>query len=180
MSIEYERYLKRHRLCVKKGYVWMYVHLFDFLEENGINFEVVESLIKNHDNSKYGLEEYEAYDRYFYPEINGVESGEDTQQAFDYAWLHHIHHNPHHWQHWVLQEDEDGTTALEMPKEYAVEMVCDWWAFSWAESNLYEIFNWYDEHKTFMNLHPNTKKFAETLLEKIKGELELEKWREIS
>ena len=67
----------------------------------------------NHDQSKYDEEEYEAYDDYFY----GKEGKDEDDiavidNAFDYAWLHHIHHNPHHWQYWVLVNDDDGTKAL--------------------------------------------------------------------
>ncbi|MFR1480703.1 MAG: DUF5662 family protein [Hydrogeniiclostridium mannosilyticum] len=29
-------------------------------------------------------------------------------QAFQRAWLLHIHRNPHHWQHWVLINDDPG------------------------------------------------------------------------
>ena len=122
-----------------------------------------------HDLSKYGAEEYSAYDNYFYGKKT-----EDVKRAFDYAWLHHIHNNPHHWQYWVLINDEDGTKALEMPEEYALEMVCDWWAFSHKSGNLKEIFDWYKSHKKNMILHEKTRKFVEDLLDKIKKILETE------
>ena len=59
-----------------------------------------------------------------------------------------------------------------MPYKYVVEMICDWWAFSWNEGNLNEIFNWYDEHKDYIKLHKNTRKTVETILEKLKVRIE--------
>ncbi len=55
---------------------------------------------------------------------------------------------------------------------YMAEMVCDWWAFSWAKEDLLEIFKWYDEHKDYMKLHPNTRKNVEEILDRIKEKLE--------
>lgn len=63
------------------------------------------------------------------------------------------------------------------PDEYAaydayfIEMICDWWAFSWAKGNLQEIFKWYGEHKNYMKLHPNTRKRVEGILNDIKDKL---------
>nr|DAE02562.1 MAG TPA: hypothetical protein [Siphoviridae sp. ctmYS12] len=30
---------------------------------------------------------------------------------------------------------------MDMPYNYIIEMICDWWAFSWNKGNLQEIFN---------------------------------------
>lgn len=57
--------------------------------------------IEFHDMSKNTPDEYTPYDNYFY--------GEQTPaiiEAFNRAWLMHIHRNPHHWQYWVLINDE--------------------------------------------------------------------------
>lgn len=59
-----------------------------------------------------------------------------------------------------------------LPYEYIVEMICDWWSFSWKTENLYEIFDWYDQHKERMILADNTKKLVERFLEEIKMELD--------
>ena len=161
MSTEYSNYIVTHVENVKKAYNW--------LKDHKIISEELTSQIDSHDLSKYSAEEYEAYDNYFY--------GKQTEKAkadFNYAWLHHIHNNPHHWQHWVLINDDDGTYALEMPKEYVIEMLSDWWAFSHQSGNLYEIFDWYKEHTKKMILHNNTKKLVEDILNKIKAELDKE------
>jgi hypothetical protein len=84
--------------------------------------------------------------------------------------VHICYHNPHHWQYWVLIHDEpnEPTEALAMPSIYILEMVCDWWAFSWAKGDLTEIFKWYDEHKNNMILHTETRKKIDILLDAIR------------
>ena len=161
MSTEYSNYIMEHVANVEKAYIW--------LREKEIISDELTTQINWHDVSKYLKDEYDAYDNYFYGKKT-----EKVKLEFNYAWLHHIHNNPHHWQHWVLVNDEDGTQALEMPREYVIEMICDWWAFSHKSGNLYEIFDWYKSHKNNMILHENTKKLVEELLDRIKKELNKE------
>ena len=158
MSIDYSNYIMEHVANVAKAYVW--------LREKEIISDELTTQINWHDVSKYLKDEYDAYDNYFYGKKT-----EKVKTEFNYAWLHHIHNNPHHWQHWVLVNDEDGTKALEMPREYVIEMICDWWSFSHKTGNLYEIFDWYKSHKKNMILHENTKKLVKELLDRIKEEL---------
>ena len=58
-----------------------------------------------------------------------------------------------------------------MPYCYILEMICDWWSFSWSQGKLDEIFNWYDEHSKYMKLAPDTRKTVEDILDKIKVKL---------
>ena len=162
MSAEYNTYIIEHVDNVKKAYFWLKDH-------NIIKEDILDQL-NLHDASKYTDEEYKAYDLYFY----GTKT-EKVKNDFDYAWLHHIHENQHHWQHWVLVNDDEGTYALEMPKEFAYEMICDWWSFSHKTGNLYEIFDWYKAHTKKMILHESTKKLVEEILDKIKKELDKDK-----
>ena len=85
----------------------------------------------------------------------------------------HIHENPHHWQHWVLNNDEpeEGEVILEMDYIYIIEMICDWWAFSWQKGDLSEIFSWYDKHQKYIKLAPNTRKTVEDILWALRGRL---------
>jgi hypothetical protein len=140
-----------------------------WLKDHNIIKEDILDQLNLHDASKYTDEEYKAYDDYFY----GIKT-KKVKNDFDYAWLHHIHQNPHHWQHWVLINDEDGTYALEMPENYVIEMISDWWSFSHKTGNLSEIFEWYKSHKKNMILHENTRKLVEEILDKIKKELDKE------
>lgn len=94
-------------------------------------------------------------------------------EAFNRAWLMHIHRNPHHWHHWVLINDEpkEGTILIEMPYPYIIEMVCDWWAFSWIKGDLSEMFAWYKDHEAYIKLHNNTRSIVEEILEMIRTKL---------
>lgn len=52
-------------------------------------------------------------------------------------------------------------------------MICDWWSFSWNKGDLYEIFNWYEEHKDKMILHERTREKVEFILYKMKDKLDV-------
>ena len=122
--------------------------------------------VLEHDKSKYGYVEYAPYDEYFY--------GTKDEEAFNRAWLHHIHNNPHHWQHWVLVNDDGKPdhpgkiVPLEMPKLDVLEMIADWWSFSWRSGDLAEIFIWYEAHKSHIVFHPNTREYVERVLDEIR------------
>ena len=168
MSIEYDNYLGLHRANVARGYFWIRDNLPELVEKRGCDFE--HQICFAHDASKEDPEEYNAYDAYFY----GGNRSYAVVQAFNKAWLHHIHANPHHWQHWVLIHDDpkEDMTILEMPYNYILEMICDWWAFSWRSGKLDEIFKWYDEHKAYIKFHDKTRETVEDILAKIKEKLE--------
>jgi hypothetical protein len=180
---EYENYLTQHISNVKKGYEWLknnlpeVVSVDNYFEETAYYGELDE-IIAKHDQSKYtklpdaneyyDLKcEYFQYANYFY--------GEKTPKVkknFNYAWLSHIHCNPHHWQHWMLQNDEDGLILLDMPYVFTLEMFCDWWAFSWKQNNLYEVFNWYEKNKKGILLSDKSRRNIEMILSKVKEKLD--------
>lgn len=167
MSFQYDQYLARHRANVKRGFDWLCENLPHVMKdtlEAGWYTEFA------HDQSKNEEDEYEAYDAYFY----GNNRSYEVVQNYQRAWLLHIHRNPHHWQYWVLINDDpkEGEIVLEMPYDYIIEMICDWWAFSWAKGNLKEIFGWYDEHSKYMKLAANTRKTVDNILEQMKNKLE--------
>ena len=163
MSYAYDQYLRQHRDNVVKGFNWITEHvpkLLDGLDDSTYN-------ILNHDQTKIMTDEYPAYDAYFY----GGNRSAKVVNDFELAFLKHIHRNPHHWQYWVLLDDgktEHTEKVFEMPYKYVLEMVCDWWSFSWSKGDRYSIFVWYDEHKDGIKLHPKTRKTVEDILETIK------------
>lgn len=166
MSKEYDAYLEKHKENVRRGYIWLKTNLPNLF--NG-NLDGSWETDFNHDSSKYNPDEYAAYDAYFY----GGNRSYAVVNAFNRAWLLHIHRNPHHWQHWILINDDssEGEVLLEMPYNYIIEMICDWWSFSWQKGNLSEIFDWYDEHQKYIKLAPNTRKTVEDILWEIRGRL---------
>lgn len=134
MSYQYDLYLQKHKANVKKGFDWLQTNmpwLFEGKPDAAWQTEF------EHDASKSKPDEYEAYDAYFY----GGNRSYAVVQAFQRAWLLHIHRNPHHWQHWVLINDDpgEGEVLLEMPYNYIIEMICDWWAFSWEKGIRMEV-----------------------------------------
>lgn len=181
---QYEEYLTQHIGNVQKGYQWMKDYLPEILSEDNYIEETayygeLDEVIAQHDKSKYtripDVEnyyelrcEYDAYAEYFY----GKEQTEEVKEAFDRAWLAHIHANPHHWQHWMLQNDEDGLRLLDMPYVFIIEMICDHWSFSWKAKNPYEIFSWYEKNKNGILLSDKTRETYEYILSQIKAKLD--------
>ena len=167
MSFEYDLYLERHRANVRRGFAWLRSNLPDFLEKAD---DPEWYIYSEHDASKNDPIEYSAYDAYFY----GGNRSYAVVQDFKIAWLHHLHNNPHHWQYWVLINDEpdEGQIALKMPYHYILEMICDWWSFSWSSGNPTEIFEWYERHRDYMLLHENTRKTVEDILSRIADKLD--------
>lgn len=168
MSINYDKYLNEHCNNVARGFYWFQENLPEVLNAFETPDLLWTQICLEHDSSKHWDEEYDAYDKHFYGKHD------EPDVAFQYAWLHHIHHNPHHWQYWVLINDnpDKGIVALDMPYNYILEMICDWWSFSWKTGKLEEIFEWYDAHKAYMKLSDKTRKTVEDILEKIKNKLD--------
>lgn len=170
MSKEYDLYLEEHKANVAKGFYWIKENLPELLY--GLDEEALEQQIcHNHDASKTQSDEYDAYDKYFYGD---KKRSYEVLQNFDYAWLTHIHRNPHHWQYWVLFNDDPsaGSKALDMPYNYILEMICDWWSFSWKENKLEEIFDWFNEHNDYMKLSEKTRTTVENILLKLDTKLQ--------
>ena len=165
MSVQYDNYLTEHKENVATGFRWLQENIPEVLKDD---FEW--QIRCNHDVSKTDPEEYDAYDAYFY----GNNRSYSVVQNFKKAWLRHIHNNPHHWQHWILINDEpkEGMVVIDMPYIYVVEMICDWWAFSWKKGDLNEIFGWYEDRKDYMKLSANTRRSVEYILGKMKDKLE--------
>lgn len=165
MSYQYNQYLEKHKSNVEEGFRWLQKNLPELTDGSGAEHNIIFA----HDQSKMEPDEYEAYDAYFY----GGNRSYAVVEDFRKAWLLHIHRNPHHWQHWVLINDdpEEGEICLEMPYEYIVEMICDWWSFSWQKGNLFEVFVWYNEHRDYIKLHPDTRKTVENILDQMRERL---------
>ena len=168
MSFEYNLYLQHHKENVAKAYYWIRHHLPEVLKDPDI-YHYEHQICFDHDTSKDMLDEYKAYDAYFY----GGNRSYTVVQDFKRAWLAHIHRNPHHWQHWILINDDPSEceTILDMPYNYIIEMICDWWSFSHSTGDLNEIFNWYEQHAGYMKLSDNTRREVEAILGKINEKL---------
>lgn len=157
----YPQYIKRHTGAVRDAFYYLKeIGAFNEFPESDV--DECERLVLDHDHSKYGDAEWDAYNEYFY---GGVKSFEVVEN-FKKAWLHHIHKNEHHWQHWVLigDDESEGTSALDIPNKHLMEMICDWFSFSIMNHDIYNIVRWYNEHKDRIILHPDTRAKVEYII----------------
>lgn len=172
MSKEYDLYLKEHTCNVGKGYLWMLDNLPDVVNSDLITPVEEDRILYYHDNSKQDRAEYNPYDAYFY----GNNRSASVVTDYERAWLAHIHKNSHHWQHYILHCDDpaEGVKVLDMPYDCIIEMICDWWSFSWKTNDLTNIFVWYEGHKEYIMLSDNTRRTVEDILGRMKEVLEKE------
>lgn len=180
MSLQYDLYLEEHKKNVAAAFNWLKEHLPEVVEEGMVEYpgygkpvDLEHQVCFAHDSSKTMPDEYHPYDAYFY----GGNKSHQVVQEFNEAWLKHIHRNPSHWQYWILVNDdpENGEIILPMPYNYIIEMICDWWSFSFGKGQPYEIFEWYDAHKNHMKLSEGTRYKVEGILAKIREKLDTEK-----
>ena len=148
--LKYLWYVVKHKFyvsmeCFKRGYLWR-------------------GLL--HDLSKFYPDEFIAYARYFngtYPSqaeltpgeksVYDILTKEQVERNFDAAWLRHQHRNPHHWQYWMLKEDSGAMKTIPIPRQYLVEMLCDWIGAGKAITGKNNLRDWFDsnKHKIIMN-----------------------------
>lgn len=134
-----------------------------------------------HDLSKLLPSEWLPYCRYFYGTYESWDElrnkahalgiyplcKEDVAREFDEAWLFHQHRNPHHWQFWILKKDDGTLLALEMPRKYVFEMLCDWIGAGRAITGRYEVREWWQKNRDKMILHPETRKAVQWLIDSL-------------
>lgn len=151
---EYLDYINEHISNVEM--VWKkYKHTIT-LDINTISR--LDYLIGNHDDSKFGELEFEAYRNNFFPEHNE----EKSKKHFQEAWNHHQKFNHHHWQYWIMWKPE-GSVVLEMDYYYILEMLCDWTAMS-LKFNQKSVSEWYKKEKANMLLGIRTRQLIEDIL----------------
>lgn len=161
MSKKYDDYLTQHIDNVKKAFNYIRLFAPQILTKYNCKMDN----IWYHDASKASNEEYYTYDEYF---VTGDKNNKKTEEEFNKAWLHHIHENPHHWEHWVIPVEN---TCIDMPIDDIIEMICDWWSFSFKKGDLNTIFDWYEAHRDKILLSDRTREIVEDILKMIKEEL---------
>lgn len=133
------------------------------VREAGLKLGVSTMQLEDHDSSKFSLEELPHYVRNFHGD-------KQNPDGFAGAWLHHIHNNPHHWQHWIFS---DGFTpkgsnvcsgVVEMPEQYALEMIADWMGSSMAYTGSWDMTDWLIGNLPKIKMHPNTAAYVEDVL----------------
>lgn len=146
-----------------------------------------------HDWDKFLPDEWVPYARTFYKPDGSKQYVESVE--FARAWMLHQHRNKHHWQWWLnagrvalprtnimvwdrgnpsilIGErvwDWDGEISIRepMPAVYRREMLADWIGAGKAlgKPNTWE---WYEDNKDKIKLHPETRAWIEQQLDAIK------------
>ena len=122
---EYLEYINSHKERVSQFADWLKENCPEVFD--GIDIDVFDDLIKEHDESKFSEEEFEPYARKWH--LDGIKTPE-----YEAAWEHHWKNNEHHPEYW-LGED--------MPYIYILEMLCDWGSFSIASGDMEELSDFY-------------------------------------
>jgi hypothetical protein len=130
--------------------------------EAGEKLNVNYSQLAYHDDSKWSEIEFAGYALHF--------QGGGAPDEFSRAWLHHIHYNPHHWQHWMFPDNytpkgskvENG--IVEMPQNYALEMIADWMGASYAYTNSWDMTDWLVGNIPRIKVHSETAKYLSSVL----------------
>lgn len=148
-SGKYTEYVENHIENVQKAYNFLKNNCPEIFKNLEINIDELDKQIKAHDKSKYSPEEFIAYADHFYGSKN-------NDEEYKKAWEHHYSNNPHHPEYWGKEN--------EMPISCIIEMLCDWWSFSWDKNKLNEIFKWWEENKAEKEKYLNEK--SEKILEK--------------
>lgn len=130
-----------------------------------------------HDLSKFLPDEWFPYARYFYSkdgkkkqrrDSTGYYKPPDTgDSAFDLAWLKHLRRNPHHWQWWLLPLESGSEKPLEMPIVFLLEMICDWIGAARIQGveRWWDLVPWYHKNKDKLQLHSETRKEIERIID---------------
>lgn len=135
--------------------------------EAGKEIGVLFSQLSVHDRSKFTVAEFMPYAKYFFYD-NGerkpleVRKTQD-QTAFKYAWLHHLHHNPHHWEHWIIAGSKYGV-VLEMPENFALEMIADWMGASKTYTGSWDMSDWLIDNLASIIVHAATADYLRDVL----------------
>ena len=127
-----------------------------------------------HDISKFTLEEFVPYAKYFYDKDGNPNSiknnhGEydDSKQGQDFhsAWLYHTNRNKHHWNYWSIIRNDSSINPMPIPEKYIKEMVADWIGAAKAYNPDVVVIDWYRKEKDNLIFHDNTRKRIEEILE---------------
>jgi hypothetical protein len=133
-----------------------------YVKEAGKQLGVPNGQLDIHDQSKWSIDEFGPYARHFF--------GDGDPIGFPRAWLHHLHSNPHHWQYWTFPYDYHPKNSyienrmIEMPREYALEMVADWMGASRAYSGSWDMTTWLQDNHSKVSVHSKTAVYLQEIL----------------
>lgn len=113
-----------------------------------------------HDLSKFGWYEFSRSVK-FYDDDTSPLNKEKEILGYSRSYLHHRGRNPHHYEYWVTKLDIGGV-PVKMPKEYALELVCDYLAAGkvYNGNSFQGEYNWWIKYiNSPRAIHSETKEF---------------------
>lgn len=121
-----------------------------------------------HDLSKFSCIEFWESVKYYQGTSSPIKECK-RKNGYSLAWQHHKGRNPHHYEYWT-DNSNGGTICIEMPYNYAVEMICDY--LGAARAYLGNKFTYKGEYEWWMNklnnkhpkIHGKTTKFVTSVL----------------
>lgn len=154
---EYVEYVDTHIGLVKEAWEFLKKQKgFPYVSDK-VFLKIEDSLILNHDNSKFSDDELAPYASKFFPD----EGEELSEGAFEEAVQKHYDRNPHHWQFWL---DNDGVMVVtpRVRHLFLVEMVCDWMAM--AKQNGNSVNEWFYKKIDSIKMDPHSFVFVQLLI----------------
>ena len=119
-----------------------------------------------HDLSKFSPVEFFESIKYYQGNSSPIDAAK-KDKGYSLAWMHHKGRNKHHYEYWTDNYD-NGTTCIEMPFIYAVEMLCDYLGAArayWGKDFTYAAeYDWWIKKSKVAKMHPNTKNFITFVL----------------
>jgi hypothetical protein len=140
-----------------------------FVQIAGRQLGVSDEQLAQHDQSKWSIEEFPHYARHFHGNVSPVDRP-FVSTAFAKAWLHHLHQNAHHWQHFIFpdgfspQGSEVENGVVEMPPNFALEMVADWSGASYAYTDSWNMSGWLRQNMPKIRVHSRTAAYLREVL----------------
>lgn len=136
------------KICVHKYWVYKYCKLA------GITWRGIV-----HDLSKFSPIEFFESVKYYQGTSSPIDAAK-RENGYSMAWQHHKGRNKHHHEYWTDNYDS-GTTPIEMPRKYMIEMFCDYIgaarAYMGKNFNWYSELQWWEKKRQNAMIHPNTK-----------------------
>ncbi len=109
-----------------------------------------------HDLSKFSPTEIRGALKYW-NDFKSSLNYEKELNGYSKTFLHHRGRNPHHYEYWIHSLDEGGVPA-EMPRKYALELVCDYLAACRTYGgNPREEIVWWRQFGDKIKMHEKTK-----------------------
>ena len=156
---QYLKYLENHKdNVVDAFYDLVMCPDMDWFDWEPIHVDLYERVLK-HDDSKYLVEEFDAYRKQYYP-VNEEEKILNAE-AFEKAWEHHWKNNTHHWQ--ARQNDfcrENELTKTQLLD--CLENIIDWMAMGYVYHD--RPYQFYEKNKDKIILPKAQRDFMEKVI----------------